>query len=358
MKRLLSVFLYIVICFPAFAQDKETKEQKRLSIFPFPLISYSPETNFLFGAAGSFTFRFKKDPLSVRPSNVFVGGAYTLNKQILLYTQFKVFYDTNKYYFFGEAGYYKYNYYYYGMGETVVPEELYGVDFPRVIITGTRKVLPHLYIGPRYHYEQFQLYDIDTGGALFDGTVPGSNGSIVSGAGMGVIYDTRDSVFYPREGFYNEVTYTNYGRTWGGNFNYNRIIVDIAHYDELWNNVILASNSYNSFVLGNAPFQQLSLLGGTKKMRGLYEGRFRDKNLMMLQAEVRFPIFWRFGGVVFGDVGAIGNQNDFIRFNDPKYTFGAGLRFVIARKDHLNIRIDYGIGPGTSGAYITIGEAF
>lgn len=344
---------------PNFAIAKDdNSEIKRFSIFPFPVISYTPETNFLFGAGASLTFRFNKDPLRVKPSNVFAGGAYTLNKQILLYTQYKIFYNENKYYTYGEAGYYKYNFFYYGIGEDRVPEELFAVDFPRFITDFTRKILPNLYSGIRYHYENYQVHDQMPGGELISGNVPGGKGSLVSGVGITSVYDSRDSVFYPNKGWYTEVYYTNYGKTWGGNFNYNRIAVDIANYQKIYKKVILAMNSFSSFITGTAPFQQLSGVGGTKKMRGFYEGFFRDKNLSMLQAETRFPIWWRFGGVVFGDVGVLGNNTDFLRFDKPKYTFGGGLRFTITEDDHLNIRVDYGVGPGTSGAYITIGEAF
>lgn len=352
--------VFIILLFlPLISIAKDESEKtKRLSIFPFPVISYTPETDFLFGAGGSFTFRFKDEPLNARPSNIFAGGAYTLNKQILLYTNYKLFYDENKYYAYGEVGYYNYNFFYYGIGENRVPEELFSVDFPRVITDITRKVLPNLYSGVRYHYENYQVHDQIAGGELISGNVPGGMGSVVSGAGVTAVYDSRDSVFYPNKGWYSEVYYTNYGNTWGGNFNYNRVAIDIANYQKISKKVIVALNSFSSFISGTAPFQQLSGVGGTKKMRGFYEGFFRDKNMSMLQAETRFPIWWRFGGVVFGDVGVLGDNATFLRFDKPKYTYGGGLRFTITKKDHLNIRFDYGIGPGTSGAYITIGEAF
>lgn len=340
------------------AKAGDSTKAKAVSIFPFPVFSYTPETNFLFGAGASFTFRFKKDPPTAKPTNIFAGGAYTLNKQILLYTLYKVFYDSSKYYFFGEVGYFKYNFFYYGVGQNAVSEELYDVDFPRIMVNATRRVLPNIYLGVRYQYENFQVHNQQPAGELIKGNIPGSLGSVVSGAGIGMVYDSRDSIFYPRKGFYSETHFTNYGKLWGGNFNYNRLIIDVTGYKVLFKDVVLATNSYNSFITGTAPFQQMSLIGGTKKMRGYYEGTFRDQNLMMLQAETRFPLFWRFGAVAFGSIGFIGNNTDFIRFNDPKYTYGAGLRFKITPKDHLNLRIDYGIGPGTSGAYITIGEAF
>ena len=102
----------------------------------------------------------------------------------------------------------------------------------------------------------------------------------------------------------------------------------------------------------------MSLLGGTKRMRGYYEGRFRDQNAALIQSEVRFDIYRRLGGVVFGAVGILGDNKSMLRPDDPKAAYGAGLRFTINRRDHLNIRADYGFGQQSSGFYLTIGEAF
>jgi hypothetical protein len=47
------------------------------------------------------------------------------------------------------------------------------------------------------------------------------------------------------------------------------------------------------------------------------------------------------------------------KFADLKYTFGAGLRYAINKSEKLNIRLDYGIGPGKNqGLYFELGEAF
>ena len=92
-------------------------------------------------------------------------------------------------------------------------------------------------------------------------------------------------------------------------------------------------------------------------MRGVFEGYFRDKNALLLQTEVRQEIWKRLGAVAFGSLGFLGNESDILRFNKPKYTYGAGLR--IATKNHLNLRLDYALSPYSSGNfYATIGEAF
>lgn len=359
-KRVLLTLISSILLTTSYAADTDsTKKEKRVSIFPFPVLYYAPETRLVFGAAGNLTFRFKKDDNKegIRPSTLLLGGAYTQNKQVLLYMPFKLFYNSNKYYLFGEVGYYKYSFYFFGLGTNEVPEELYHINLPRLRLNPTYLVMPHLYAGIKYEFDNYDIVQRVQGGKLADQTVPGWNGSIVSGIGPQIIYDTRENVLYPTQGMFGQVSYANYSKTWGGNFNYNRIIVDWAFYQSVNKWSVLAFNSYNSFVFGNAPFQQQSVLGGNKKMRGYYEGRFIDKNQTALQGEYRMNIYRRFGAVVFADAAVLGNEQDFLRLDRLYYTGGAGLRFAI-NKDKLNIRLDYAVGPNTSGIYFTVGEAF
>lgn len=345
----------ILLLLPILCKAQDT--DKRVRFFPFPVVYYAPETRFVFGVGGNVTFRFKKD-LAAKPSTLTFGAAYSQNKQLLLYAPFQIFFDSNKYYFFGEVGYYKYSYNFYGTGINEVPAELYSVNFPRIKLNATRLVAPHVYLGLRYQFEHYDIQATTPGGTLEKGTVPGSGGSVVSGIGIQTVYDTRDSVLYPSSGFYAEGSMITHGKYTGSTHTFSRAIVDVAYYKHLNKFAILALNSYNSFVIGEAPFQQQSLLGGNKKMRGYYEGRYIDKNLCVLQAEGRFTVYRRWGAVLFGNCGALGGNDAFLRVNDVKYTAGGGLRFTINRKDHLNARLDYAIGPGTSGIYFTIGEAF
>jgi len=325
-----------------------------LSVIPLPIISYAPETRFAFGAAGVANFYSQGD----KPSSVFVASAYTQNQQALFYTQFQLFLKDGIYYLYGKAGYYIYSYYFFGIGEAEVPKELYSVNFPRAELNFTKKVLPNIYAGIGYQYEHYAITNTEANGTLAKGIIPGSKGSTTSGLGVQALYDTRDSVFYPSGGWFGTVSLMIYGNTFGGNYNFNRFIADITKYQQVHKHVILCVNSYNSFVSGVAPFEQLSLLGNNKEMRGYYKGRYSDNNLMVMEAECRYMIYQRFGGAVFFNSGALGNQKDFIRTNDIKYTYGVGLRYDLVRKSHLNIRFDYAMGPGTSGVYVTMGEAY
>ncbi|MEO6833061.1 MAG: BamA/TamA family outer membrane protein [Chitinophagaceae bacterium] len=336
----------------------QTGEKKRFQAFPFPVVYYSPETRLAGGLAGTATFRFKADSLNIRPSSATLGAAYTQNKQILTYVNFSIFYDNAKWYAFGEAGYYKYSYKFFGIGVNEMPEVLYSVNYPRIKLNLDRKLFPKLYVGFTSQFEDYAIKDTAKSGPLANDEIPGNRGSRSVGLGPQLIFDSRDSVLFPSKGWYAIASWITNGAVLGGDHSFNRYVLDVAHYIPLHPKIILALNSFNSFVTGDAPFEQQSLMGGNKQMRGYYEGRYIDKNMAVLQAEMRFPIWWRFGGVVFGDVAALGNEPKFLRLNDSKYSFGAGLRFNIVRKDHLNLRLDYALVQGSSGIYFTVGEAF
>lgn len=335
-----------------------SKNANHYSLFPFPVVYYTPETNFVFGAAANLTFRLSPDTAHHKPSNLTGGAAYSLNKQLLTYLTYQVFTKNNKHYFFGEAGYYRYTYFFYGTGQNEVTEELYKVNFPRIKINATRLVASNLYAGAYYLFEDYNMQDVAENGALAGDNVAGANGSFTSALGPLLVLDTRDQVFYPTSGFYGEFSAIISRGFLGSSHNFSRTVFDLSYYQTLTNWAVLAFNTYNSFVGGNAPFQQQSLLGGEGRMRGYYLGRFIDKNMAVLQTEARFEIYKRLGAVAFASAGALGNENQFLRLNQTRYTYGAGLRFKINKADHLNLRLDYAWGQNTSAFYFTVGEAF
>ena len=353
---------------------------KRASLLPLPLLYYSPETRLGYGAALTATFRFRHDSvptgsmpgrrMSRRPSQVSVGAAYTQNQQVLLFVPFQVFYDHNRYLFVGEAGYYRYSYYFFGVGQRDIPRELYKVNYPRIRLNAFRRIAGNgelgsgqLYAGLRYQYEDYRVTAAQPDGLLATGTVPGGLGSRLSGGGLGVFYDSRDQLFFPRRGVVADLTGLLHNRArasdpTGQSTTFDRYSADVSSYHTLNTHTVLAVNYFASFTAGTAPFNAMSLLGGTKRMRGYYEGRFRDKNAALVQAELRFDVYKRLGAAVFGAVGVLGDDNRLLRTDDPKGAYGAGLRFTVNRRDHINIRVDYGVGNNSSGLYVTVGEAF
>lgn len=320
---------------------------------------YTPETRFGVGGAGVFIFNFKKDSVGAARSSVNLGFTFTQNRQALFYLPYVLFLKNRSYQLYGELSYSRYNYNFYGVGNDQPDNfvERYGIEFPRLRITALRKVSRHVYVGPRYAFDRFSLYGLDTAGQLINRTIKGSGGGTVSGIGAVGLYDSRDNVFYPSRGWWGELVIYRDDKRTGSSFNYTRIAFDVSKYFSYKKNT-LALNAYTIYSDSDLPFFQMGLLGGQKKMRGFYEGRYRDNNVLVFQAEYRRHLFWVMDLAVFGSTGQVANRYDRFNGKNWRYTYGAGIRLMLDKVQKINLRIDVGVGNGKVLPYFTIGEAF
>jgi outer membrane protein assembly factor BamA len=372
------LFIFILSVFTLKAQekevsDKEKQEEKapnpnRFKAIVLPSPFYTPDTKWGGGAVGLMTFNFPKDSLNARRSSVTIGIAYTQLKQFLLYFPFQLFPKNQKYWISGEVGYFKYVFNYFGTGNNIRQEfidkydslyvEKYDARFPRVRLNVSKKISSGLYVGLRYAFDDFEFTRRDPEGLLVENKVIGANGGRVSGGGLVVNYDSRNSLFYPTKGWLVEGQLYTEGAYTGSDFSYQKLTIDASRYYEIGKNGVLAINGVLSLASSGIPFHQMPVIGGTKKMRGYFEGTYRDANLLMLQGEYRFPLFWRFGGVVFGGIGEVSNKAYQWNLSNIRYNLGTGVRFTLDKAQRINLRADFGIGYKSSGFYLTIGEAF
>lgn len=332
----------------------------RSSFFALPVVFYTPETRWGFGAAGIYTWRFKSEADSSRPSQVQPAFAYTLEDQILLYMPFQVWWDDERYTIFGELGWYRYNYFFYGIGNGVPGdfEELYGVNYPRLRLTAMYQFLPDFYAGLRMVADDFKITDLDPEGMLFDRSIPGSNGGLNAGMGLIINYDNRDNYLSTRKGVYGEFTVDRHGSFLSSDFTYTRFRFDFRSFYTIAEKNTFAFQLFSESILGEAPFISQALLGGTQKLRGFYEGRYRDKNSVLMQVEYRRDIIGRFGAVAFVALGTVSDTYTSLTTRHIRNTWGGGVRFTLSEKEQVKIRFDVGVGNGQPAFYLTIGEAF
>ncbi len=330
------------------------------SLIALPLVFLTPETSWGFGAAGVYTFRLPGEPAQSRPSQLQLGGAYTLENQILAYLPFQLFWQGERYNAYGELGYYRYTYFYYGIGNGFesYEGELFDLAFPRVRLNLARRALGRWYLGLRYWLDDNSVSGFEPGGLLEQNAPAGSSGGLVSGVGPLALLDQRDNVFYPTSGPYLEAAVLHNAAWTGSDFAFTKVTVDARQYWSRDSSSVFALNAYLEFNAGQPPFTHLALMGGTRRMRGYYEGRYRDRHLMVLQGEYRFPLFWRLKGTVFGGLGNVAGELSGFRLDNTRYTLGAGLRFLLLPEERAHVRLDYGFGNNTSGFYLTVGEAF
>ena len=93
-------------------------------------------------------------------------------------------------------------------------------------------------------------------------------------------------------------------------------------------------------------------------MRGYTSGEFQNRRMFATQAEYRRELKGKFGVVAFGGIGGIAKRWNAFRSDELLPAVGAGLRFTLDKKNHINYRIDLGVGRAGRTLSIGVGEAF
>jgi len=353
-----NIFILLYFFFTAFsgATAADSCSHKKVYIIPIPILYYVPETRLAFGAGASFTFKLNKD--SATNYSEFLGvAAYTQNHQIVLYSPFELYTKNNNYYFEGDVGFYKYSYYYWGTGTDRVNKELYEVIYPRITLNTYRRLFSKFYAGFDYNLQRNHIIKTDPQGTLTTGSITGSTGYVASGIGLDLLYDSRDSIFFPTKGLFIRIATFDYSSLFGSTALFKKITTDFSWYKKITPTVILAINQRNQFTYGNAPFDQLALIGGSRQMRGYYYGYYRDKFMTLLQAEARIHLYGVWGLAVFGASALIGHPGVFPESPGLILAEGAGLRYNANKRQHINVRGDIGYGRSLE-YYLSVEEAF
>jgi outer membrane protein assembly factor BamA len=359
--RKLSLLFIFFTCKGIVAQEsRDTIQGSGLKVFPLPVVYYTPETEFGFGAVSLFSFRFRREDANSRNSQFQLGGAYTQRDQLLFYLPYKLYWKNEKYYSYGELGYYKYSYRFFGVGNDLPAsnEELYNVDFPKLRVNLMQLLRRSLYLGISYWYADYDIVKVKEGGLLDRQNIVGQNGGTTSALGLIALYDSRDNYNYPSKGTYLEVSTRSNKQFIGSEYDYTLLSIDYVTFLSK-NKNILAINLHTIAMSGEPPFNELAFLGGREKMRGYFEGRYRDRNLVLIQSEYRRFLFWRLGMVAFAGYGVVARNISDYQVGNLRLSGGLGLRYRLDEKEKINIRLDAGFGEqGNSGIYLTIGEAF
>ena len=363
MKNYKNALLAIIISLPLFGdgQTNTKKLAKKKQTIIFPVISRSIETSWGFGAAASSTFHLAKSDSFTRTSNLQLLSLYTLKKQFitaLIGSQ----YTKNEGYIFNEQiTYSSFPDKFWGIGNNTPDnaEEAYNFNQYYINLHVLKNLGHKFFIGSLLEIQNFLKVDYNKGGLFDVQNVAGRYPYFLAGLGFSLTFDTRSNAFSPDKGTFVQAYYNHFDKYFGSDFIYSNVVVDARKYFS-YKKKVLALQGYYSANLGDEiPIRSIATLGGSNRMRGYYEGRYRDKQVLVFQSEVRLPVYKRFGAVVFGSLGDVGKTINDFSLLDLKYSYGGGLRFAVNKTEKLNIRIDYGIaGNGSSGLYFQLGEAF
>lgn len=376
LKKILSFTLLILLSGNTFSQMKlikrlfsnEADSTRSSSFLPLPVMGYSQETGAEIGGVSLYSFYTDRQDTFTRTSRITGVATFTTKKQSNFQLKSDIWLPQNKYHLTSEFRYKNFPFNFYGIGnstlesnEDPITQKLFRLN------AGVEKQFGRTtYTGLNAAYENYRFTDKLSGGIFSsDPAILDQDGGRVLFLGLSQTIDNRNSNTYTTKGSYLRLNYSYAPGFFGrDNFEGSLFKIDLRNFQSLNSKTTLGLNAnYQSIRGADSPFYLLPQLGNDELMRGYYAGRYRDENLLALQAEIRMRLHPRIGIVGFAGTGTVFSSGDFM-INSLKPNIGGGFRYFFDIERGLSVRMDYGLGeknPGEkrqSGFYLSLGESF
>jgi hypothetical protein len=240
-----------------------------------------------------------------------------------------------------------------------------GSDSPRDLKLGynlegwisTQQVMRRLgesenFIGARWIY-----LDLNTS---FDASrpdpvlAPGGRAVKSSGLGLSFEHDSRDNFFTPSRGWKGYLESMFYSPDIGSDNKYQTYRAYAFSYFPLMKEFILGVRADGRAARGDVPFYQLPFI----ELRGIPVARYQDENAGVMEAELRWNATPRWALIGFAGTGRTWGGAKNFSDADSANAWGAGFRYLIARRLGLYMGVDIAKGPEDTAFYIQAGSAW
>lgn len=341
--------------------DEKPKKEKRGSFVPIPIPINSPTfgTGMILGLG--YVFQLKMQDKVSPPSAIGLVTAFTNSGTRGMAIGGHLYFSENKYQTKFAVAKGRANYDFYGIGlRPGQPEVSVNLDQSGSILFAEfmANLGKKIFVGPRYQYRKLK---VTVGGVTTPGgfEVPSIDlNSTTAAIGFKVERDLRDSTFYPRKGSQWSFTADFFGKALGSNRTYQTYKVAYNGYLSLGKRQVLAYHGSGCSVSDNAPFFDLCFFGANSDLRGYTAGQFQNRRMFTAQAEYRRELPYRLGFVAFAGFGGVARRWSDFQFDELLPAAGVGLRFKLDKKNHINYRVDWGIGRAGYTLSMSVTEAF
>ncbi|MFP4228874.1 MAG: BamA/TamA family outer membrane protein [Salinivenus sp.] len=352
----LGLLLMLTLCAPStHAQSADTTGTDAADWLVLPYASYSPTTEIAVGLVVGY---YRAPRPGGRASSVATTFTATQRRQLIAEVEPELYLRSGQWRVEGQLLASDYPDVFYGVGgdTPASAETAYTARYGTIDLSAQRRVRSQLRVGPRLFVRTGTVRNVDDGTPLARGHVPGADGGTTLGVGASALWDARSRRYDPRRGTYAEASLLLHSAAWGSDHTFGRLTTDGRAYRSLGPGTG-AVQVYTEAVAGTAPFQLLPLLGGSDRMRGFREGRYRDTVYGTVQAEYRVPLFWRFKAAAFASVGAVGPRVGTALVENAVAAAGVGgwLRLT---DDGVHGRLDLAYSKSGIEVYMSLGEAF
>lgn len=336
-----------------------------------PIGYYTPETSLALGILHLHNYN---QATTGKTSNSLSHLSYTLKKQTLFNSTAK-FYLTGGKYEWGTQLIYRY-----------FPDEFYGTQFnstndhlesgekftEKVSIlglTGGYQFYQDMYVRTLFQYDHREiLHNENESTPMLDSQVslftPQLNTSVMQ---FSFDYDDRDFIQSAKNGDLLKLSFTHYfsKKSNGESLHpYVKSELEYRKYLSIFTNQIIAGQILLSQIKSDQstsiPFYYLNSIGGGSRLRGYFNGRYRDQALAMTQVDYRYEWNDRWVSTVFYSAARIGS--DLSTIIDPEHSkwlssTGIGVNYFIDPINRTKLRLDMGFVAEKRSIYFLIGDA-
>jgi len=339
-----------------FNADKHTNKRFDFGVLPGP--HYSSTVGLGLGVVATGLYSLDRNDSTLQKSNVTIYGDATTKSFFMLGVKgnnifakerLRVDYRLNASTFSTQ---------FWGIGFEQGRNDDNETDYNRLRLEAMARILfrvaPKTYIGPMVNYQYARATDIESRGiALFEGQRHTIHTQQV---GLSLTYDSRDFILNAYRGWFLQVDQLFAPRFLGNDYCFSSTELTASTYRCIWRGGVLAAEWHSRFSYGNPAWGMLSEAGSTSRLRGYYEGRYRDKNIVELQVELRQHVWKRNGIALWVGAGEVFPKLSALRWR--RWLPNAGIGYRWAFKQRVNVRIDYGFTRDGGGFMFNINEAF
>ena len=343
-------------------EEKKKREGKLAGLVVAPLPISSPAIGSGIVPVLGYIFPISAEDKKSPPSVVGAGGLITNNGTRGFGVGTRIYFKEDRYELTAGFVHGNINYNFYGIGPTAnlkLPLEQTGEAFLGEFL---RRVGWKFFLGPRViHGHSFVTVRPNN---LPNFPIPPDVGlhTNLTSLGIRLARDTRPNQFYPEDGTYFSFTSDFFSQGLGSKYSFQSYRSQFDKYWSLNRDQVLAYDAYFCATSGKPPFYGNCIYGTSSELRGYTGGQYFTRYSLATQLEYRLVLPKRFGLVAFGGIGGVvpGGSQPLQRIQNSHFlpAGGGGLRFMLSKKYHVNLRADIAQGVNGHTFGMGVGEAF
>jgi len=318
--------------------------------------SYSAATSLGLGATASGLYSWDRSDPTLPKSNVSVFANATLAGMLAIGLKGNNFLPEDKYRLDYQVFIYTFPSSFWGIGYENGANDANEGTYNRVKFqfkpSFLFKIRKGIFIGPVVDVEWVNAF-----GFSHIDQLAGQQTSVANyGLGFNFSYDTRDFVLNAYKGNYFRWEQMSYPSGLGNDYAFTYTDLTYCAYRQVWKGGVAAMELHSLFNYGDVPWTMMAQVGVQGRMRGYYEGRYRDRNIMEGQVELRQRIKGRHGMTAWIGFANVFPNFGHIYFDQILPNYGIGYRWEF--KERVNVRFDFGFTRDNPNFTFNINEAF